>query len=297
MHLQRQSQRYTVGTCSAAIGDKTTSHPKTTESQAKNSGRKPAATQPMLSTAVLTAPPSSLLLHHRRRRRYLDSRLHVHSSHLPPRHPPSQHPQPHSLSPSSPLRFDRAASPPSSPPTTTMGDYRHMRSGSLNIPSQGGAAAAGGGGPAAPAPGPAHGRFDGPRSPPSTSQRRAGERYPPPPMWPDANGRRASIADTSHVPCKFFRQGACQAGSACPFSHDLGAASETVCKYFAKVRDLKHSPMTTAHLPPLFPSALSLAPLRLRLRLSLGLQPRLCGCPYPCPSPCRSPSAAFLALV
>lgn len=41
--------------------------------------------------------------------------------------------------------------------------------------------------------------------------------------------------DTSHVPCKFFRQGACQAGNACPFSHDLGAASETVCKYFAKV--------------------------------------------------------------
>lgn len=44
------------------------------------------------------------------------------------------------------------------------------------------------------------------------------------------------FTDTSHVPCKFFRQGACQAGTACPFSHDLGAASETVCKYFAKVR-------------------------------------------------------------
>lgn len=49
-------------------------------------------------------------------------------------------------------------------------------------------------------------RFDGPRSPPNTS----------------------------HVPCKFFRQGACQAGNACPFSHDLGHAAETVCKYFAK---------------------------------------------------------------
>ncbi|KAF3763996.1 hypothetical protein M406DRAFT_227591, partial [Cryphonectria parasitica EP155] len=49
-------------------------------------------------------------------------------------------------------------------------------------------------------------RFDGPRSPPNTA----------------------------HVPCKFFRQGACQAGSACPFSHDIGAAAETVCKYFAK---------------------------------------------------------------
>ncbi|KAI1735115.1 hypothetical protein F4680DRAFT_461899 [Xylaria scruposa] len=80
-----------------------------------------------------------------------------------------------------------------------MGDYRHMRSGSLNIPSPAGAAGA-------PGPAPAHARFDGPRSPPNTS----------------------------HVPCKFFRQGACQAGSACPFSHDLGAAAETVCKYFAK---------------------------------------------------------------
>ncbi|OLN96913.1 Protein cps3, partial [Colletotrichum chlorophyti] len=39
---------------------------------------------------------------------------------------------------------------------------------------------------------------------------------------------------TSHVPCKFFRQGACQAGNACPFSHDLGAASDNICKYFAK---------------------------------------------------------------
>ncbi|GAP89895.2 putative protein cps3 [Rosellinia necatrix] len=159
----------------------------------------------MLSTAAPTAPPSStLLLHHsrRRRRRYLDSHLHLHCpSPLSPRRPPSQHPPPHSLPPSSPLRFDRPPSPlPSSPTTSTMGDYRHMRSGSLNIPSQGGAATT------APGPGPAHARFDGPRSPPNTS----------------------------HVPCKFFRQGTCQAGSACPFSHDLGAASETVCKYFAK---------------------------------------------------------------
>ncbi|TKA72896.1 hypothetical protein B0A55_05359, partial [Friedmanniomyces simplex] len=28
-------------------------------------------------------------------------------------------------------------------------------------------------------------------------------------------------ADTQHVPCKFFLQGACQAGRMCPFSHDL----------------------------------------------------------------------------
>ncbi|ORY58917.1 uncharacterized protein BCR38DRAFT_489277 [Pseudomassariella vexata] len=78
-----------------------------------------------------------------------------------------------------------------------MSEFRHVRSGSLNISPQANSMnslAAN------------NGRFEGPRSPPNTS----------------------------HVPCKFFRQGACQAGSACPFSHDLGSASETVCKYFAK---------------------------------------------------------------
>jgi hypothetical protein len=43
--------------------------------------------------------------------------------------------------------------------------------------------------------------------------------------------------DTSHVPCKFFRQGQCQAGKACPFSHDLSSTTDNVCKYFAKVSD------------------------------------------------------------
>ncbi|KAK0385512.1 hypothetical protein NLU13_6692 [Sarocladium strictum] len=79
-----------------------------------------------------------------------------------------------------------------------MPEFRHGRSGSLNIPS----------GNARPANGSSNAgsRFEGPRSPPNTS----------------------------HVPCKFFRQGACQAGKACPFSHDLGSASDTICKYFAK---------------------------------------------------------------
>jgi hypothetical protein len=36
----------------------------------------------------------------------------------------------------------------------------------------------------------------------------------------------------SHVPCKFFRQGTCQAGAACPFLH--GELSQP-CKYFQKV--------------------------------------------------------------
>ncbi|RYO86490.1 hypothetical protein DL764_009001 [Monosporascus ibericus] len=88
-----------------------------------------------------------------------------------------------------------------SKPSTAMSEYRHMRSGSLNIPPQPGAMA-----PVSAAAHAAHPRFDDARSPPNTS----------------------------HVPCKFFRQGACQAGSACPFSHDLSTASETICKYFAK---------------------------------------------------------------
>ncbi|KAG5938617.1 hypothetical protein E4U60_001306 [Claviceps pazoutovae] len=75
-----------------------------------------------------------------------------------------------------------------------MPEHRHVRSGSLIIRSSTGAAAAS----------PSSAMM--PRSPPNTS----------------------------HVPCKFYRQGTCQAGSACPFSHNLGAASETVCKYFAK---------------------------------------------------------------
>ncbi|KAG6041513.1 hypothetical protein E4U41_003816 [Claviceps citrina] len=99
--------------------------------------------------------------------------------------------------PSHPLLLPAKRHPASarhSIPRAAMSEYRHVRSGSLNIPS----------GSPAQAASPSSAMM--PRSPPNTS----------------------------HVPCKFFRQGACQAGNACPFSHDLGAASETVCKYFAK---------------------------------------------------------------
>ncbi|KAF4975304.1 hypothetical protein FZEAL_7889 [Fusarium zealandicum] len=83
-----------------------------------------------------------------------------------------------------------------------MPEFRHARSNSLSVAS-GSGSGAGSGSQANMASAP---RFDGPRSPPNTS----------------------------HVPCKFFRQGACQAGNACPFSHDLSNAAENVCKYFAK---------------------------------------------------------------
>ncbi|KAF2640367.1 hypothetical protein P280DRAFT_382512, partial [Massarina eburnea CBS 473.64] len=40
---------------------------------------------------------------------------------------------------------------------------------------------------------------------------------------------------TSHVPCKFYRQGACQAGKACPFLHsDEPLTERAPCKYFTK---------------------------------------------------------------
>ncbi|GEQ72329.1 hypothetical protein JCM33374_g6016 [Metschnikowia sp. JCM 33374] len=41
----------------------------------------------------------------------------------------------------------------------------------------------------------------------------------------------------SHVPCKFFKQGICQAGKSCPFSHNLDgslSAEKLPCKYFQK---------------------------------------------------------------
>lgn len=52
------------------------------------------------------------------------------------------------------------------------------------------------------------------------------------------SGRKAQLTprpDTQHVPCKFFLQGQCQAGSMCPFSHDVESTTRPApCKYFAK---------------------------------------------------------------
>ena len=57
------------------------------------------------------------------------------------------------------------------------------------------------------------GAFDGPRSPPSAK-------------------------NTSHVPCKFFKLGQCQAGKACPFSHALDNTGDEICRYFQKVSSM-----------------------------------------------------------
>lgn len=77
------------------------------------------------------------------------------------------------------------------------------------------------------------GAFDGPRSPPNTKSKA-------PYLYSKRLHRRRTDscpADTSHVPCKFFRSGQCQAGKACPFSHSTDVSTaDTPCKYFAKVR-------------------------------------------------------------
>ncbi|CEP61946.1 Lee1p LALA0_S04e04236g [Lachancea lanzarotensis] len=54
----------------------------------------------------------------------------------------------------------------------------------------------------------------------------------------------------SHVPCRFFRQGACQAGDSCPFSHSLNpnAADATPCKYFERGHCRFGSKCANAHI-------------------------------------------------
>ncbi|EMG46037.1 LEE1 Zinc finger protein LEE1 [Candida maltosa Xu316] len=60
----------------------------------------------------------------------------------------------------------------------------------------------------------------------------------PPGTVPITNGSNSTNnKNLSHVPCKFFRQGICQAGNSCPFSHNLDGAlgaDKLPCKYFQK---------------------------------------------------------------
>ena len=76
------------------------------------------------------------------------------------------------------------------------------------------------------------GAFDGPRSPPNTKSK---AKYHSSQAVPTRGPTDSCPADTSHVPCKFFRSGQCQAGKACPFSHSTDVSTDdTPCKYFAK---------------------------------------------------------------
>ncbi|KAK0373173.1 hypothetical protein CLIM01_09450 [Colletotrichum limetticola] len=96
-------------------------------------------------------------------------------------------------------------------PSTNGSEYRHMRSNSLNIQQQNGHPSPILSPMASNASTASAARFDGPRSPPSTSP-----------------------CLSASTPPSLHRRGACQAGNACPFSHDLGSAAENICKYFAK---------------------------------------------------------------
>ncbi|CEJ56817.1 Putative Remark: the S. pombe homolog scp3 is related to spindle poison sensitivity [Penicillium brasilianum] len=60
-----------------------------------------------------------------------------------------------------------------------------------------------------------------------------------------------SNKNTKHVPCKFFRQGACQAGPACPFLHSTDAAIDYApCKYFTKGNCKFGAKCALAHILP-----------------------------------------------
>lgn len=53
------------------------------------------------------------------------------------------------------------------------------------------------------------------------------------------------------MPCKFFKQGACQAGKSCPFSHVVGDTSDQApCKYFQKGNCKFGAKCALAHILP-----------------------------------------------
>ncbi|WEW60389.1 hypothetical protein PRK78_005874 [Emydomyces testavorans] len=57
--------------------------------------------------------------------------------------------------------------------------------------------------------------------------------------------------NTKHVPCKFFRQGTCQAGPACPFLHSTDSAVDSApCKYFTKGNCKFGAKCALAHILP-----------------------------------------------
>lgn len=67
----------------------------------------------------------------------------------------------------------------------------------------------------------------------------------------DGPGSPPPSKNTSHVPCKFFRQGACQAGKACPFSHSVDpATTQAPCKYFTKGNCKFGAKCALAHVLP-----------------------------------------------
>lgn len=78
----------------------------------------------------------------------------------------------------------------------------------------------------------------------------------PPGTVPTNNGTGLGAnanKNLSHVPCKFFRQGNCQAGNSCPFSHNFDGSSavdKLPCKYFQKGNCKFGSKCALAHFLP-----------------------------------------------
>ncbi|OZJ04289.1 hypothetical protein BZG36_02579 [Bifiguratus adelaidae] len=72
---------------------------------------------------------------------------------------------------------------------------------------------------------------------------------------PRSSGSGRSHPNVSHVPCKFYRMGACSAGVNCQFSHSIsvGAAPTTVCKYFLKGNCRFGSKCALPHIIPRLP--------------------------------------------
>jgi hypothetical protein len=79
--------------------------------------------------------------------------------------------------------------------------------------------------------------FEGHRSPPNKSQYQQFHYFTP--SSSQLQGAKLTpnlFPDTSHVPCKFFKVGQCQAGRSCPFSHSQEYNKyENTCKYFSRV--------------------------------------------------------------
>lgn len=70
-------------------------------------------------------------------------------------------------------------------------------------------------------------------------------------QYSGSESNKQSSKNLSHVPCKFFRQGACQAGDSCPFSHATDAtATSQPCKYFQKGNCKFGMKCALAHITP-----------------------------------------------
>ncbi|KAL8735599.1 MAG: hypothetical protein Q9166_000768 [cf. Caloplaca sp. 2 TL-2023] len=108
--------------------------------------------------------------------------------------------------------------------------------------------------PRAPAYGTANGSILVPKRPHAQTANEDASHRPPMPMngMPFNTARSPPNAkNTSHVPCKFFRLGQCQAGKACPFSHSTDVSSvDTPCKYFAKGNCKFGAKCALAHILP-----------------------------------------------